>query len=347
MVQQLDQYRVDSIKVMYDHFWFVVVHLTGKAENPLNWEEFSRKPSKKMDSGETFKWIWFFWSRIQIAFYMGKLELADSMVKMFFKLSVIDTSYLVTSIRVLFTGLIATGLARKTGKRKYIARARKATSEMKKIMMTRGLNNLHRYLLMEADIKACTLPKTKHQKVKEAFDKAISASGKAGFTQDTALASELAGEYFLRIGDKFWRNHYFTRSYQLYDEWGAKAKVENLREHRGSYIDNTEKSRKRSTVTSSNKHWVSGRDSEVHKSINLDSLSGTSQLDSISAHDGASTIMTDDKSVNLMSTRESNRLSRFGISRGQTEGNRANSGSNRGSAALSVSRKSRSNSPTM
>jgi hypothetical protein len=221
------------------------------------------------------QWGYWCWSRLQLAYYFHELEIADKLVKPYLKLAKQDTFFAVQTVRVFFSGLVASGLMKKTGKRKYKKRAKKELDEMKALMQSRGLNNLHRYLLMVADYAACKQKDS--DEVKRSFDKAIAAAGKAGFTQDAALGNELAGEYFLSLGDDdFWTKHYFSRAHELYHEWGAQAKVDHLFSTRGEYID-TATTMHKSTMKSSVPQGVFGQDSKIHRAVNLDLLSATSR----------------------------------------------------------------------
>jgi hypothetical protein len=293
LLQQLKLYSVEAILVMYDAFRFTILHLMGVADTPVDWTEIGKAPIEGAGMSETFRWIWYYWSRLQLAYYFGKLEIVNRIVEPFHTLSAFDTSYIVTSIRCYFSGLTACGMMRRTGKEKYKRRARKATREMEKIMRSRGLNNLHRYLLMRAELLACE--KKKSSDIKKAYEKAIASAGKVGFTQDAALGNELAGEYFLTLGDTFWTKHYFTRAHELYQEWGAKAKSDHLLDTRGEYIEISPSIQRISTVTSSLRHWVSGEESDIHKSVNLDLMSGhtpSTPLQSSSAFSVTSYIST-------------------------------------------------------
>jgi hypothetical protein len=147
MEKQLQLYKVESIYVTFKPFRFTVLQLMGTSDESIDWKEVENVPTTKLDASETFRWVWFYWSRMQLAFYFGKLKIAESMIERFRSISAIDTSYIVTSMRVFFSGLTLSGLARRSKKkRKYTVRARKAAMDMKKMMKTRGLNNLHRYI---------------------------------------------------------------------------------------------------------------------------------------------------------------------------------------------------------
>ena len=154
-------------------------------------------------------------------------------------------------------------------------------------MSTRGLNNLHRYLIMQSDLLSSK--RGKREDVKKAFDKAIATAGKAGFTQDAALANELAAEYFLKIKDDYWPNQYLSRACELYNEWGAAAKVEQIKKVYATDFDLSRLTLHKSTMTSSVRYWVSGEESDIHKAIDFDMLSRHTELtDLTSAMDAQS-----------------------------------------------------------
>jgi hypothetical protein len=48
------------------------------------------------------------------------------------------------------------------------------------------------------------------------------------FINDEALASELAGYFFLTINKKEKALHHFTHAYEKYSEWGADGKSNKL-----------------------------------------------------------------------------------------------------------------------
>ena len=240
----------------------------------MDWDEIRKTNPTSNSPSETLKSSYWCWSAVQLAHYFGKLEIAYRLLVPFAKLSSFDVAYFTTSIRIFFSGLTCSRLARKTGKKKHIREARRATDKMKFIMRSRGLNNLHRYLLMQADLLAVT-SKKRHQDVKIAFDKAIAIAGKAGFVQDAALGNELAFEYFVSIHDDFWAGQYLTRACKLYCEWGAMAKVKCLIHENESYIDASRITFSReSHMKSSSRGWFSGGGiTNIVKAIDLDSLS--------------------------------------------------------------------------
>jgi predicted ATPase len=232
--EQMQEYTVDSVLGATDPFRFMTLQLMGAFRAPpMDWKNMKCATDKK--DSEASRWIWLYWTRLQLAYYFGELEGAEKIIGPFRELSGIDTSHIVTSIRVFFSGLAASALARKTGKAKYRKMAKKELEEMTKITKGRGLNSLHKCMLMEADIEASTDNKISNN-VQFLFDRSITEALKAGVTQDAALANELAGEYFIKIHfDQ--AQMYFTRALNLYREWGAIAKAKHLLKTRGDYID--------------------------------------------------------------------------------------------------------------
>ena len=61
------------------------------------------------------------------------------------------------------------------------------------------------------------------------YEVAILVAARRGFTNDKALAHERFGEHALRLGDLNDALYHFERSIVLYQEWGAHAKVVQLR----------------------------------------------------------------------------------------------------------------------
>ena len=274
LLSQVKHYRVQNLVVLVEEFETILKHLTGSSDSPVDWDEIENANPVGGSPFSTLKWSYWCWSAVQLAYYFGKLEIGYRLLAPFAKLSALDVAYFSTSICLFFSGLTCSGLAKKTGKRKYIKEARKAVRKMEFVMRGRGLNNLHRYLLMQADLLALTSRK-RDQDVKAAYDKGIATAGKAGFVQDAALGNELAFEYFRSIGDDYWAEQYLTRACELYYEWGAVAKVQYLKNENASFFDasilTVSNGRQ---IKSSSRAWFSSGDGSTDKlkSLDLESL---------------------------------------------------------------------------
>jgi hypothetical protein len=119
--------------------------LTGQSKNPLRWaDETSDSPTTPDDMSQTYRFLWIYLTRTQVAYYLGEVGLAHRMLKNLNRYITADPSFFSTTIHIFFSGLIATGMFRETKKMKYKSFARKATDQMKKLMKNKGLNNLHK-----------------------------------------------------------------------------------------------------------------------------------------------------------------------------------------------------------
>jgi predicted ATPase len=254
LIHQINEYGVESVRAIVVPFHQMLLYLSGRTEDPLAWihgmEGQGSRRRKAHDPSETVKFIWSYIARGQLAYYLGETAAADQTWTKLKPLLAGMSSYCLLTLDIYFTGLIGTAMFRKTGKRKYRDQAQTAVKSMKSLMekFNTGLNNLHRYYIMKADVAAACEKKSKDE-VREAFDQAISASSKAGFLQDAALANELCGEFFAKGENLYWAKHYLTSAYNGYCEWGAEAKSAHLLRDRGVFIDKEQVTGLRSNPT--------------------------------------------------------------------------------------------------
>ncbi|GGA29904.1 AAA family ATPase [Okeania sp. KiyG1] len=86
-------------------------------------------------------------------------------------------------------------------------------------------NFLHKYLLVEAERHRVLDDKGS---AIEIYDRAISGAKENGFTQEEALANELAAKFYLEWGKEKIAQTYMVEAYYCYARWGAKAKTDHL-----------------------------------------------------------------------------------------------------------------------
>jgi hypothetical protein len=246
LIPQLDQYGVESVRAFVLPFHQMLLDLAGRTEDPLAWilaMEGQDSQRQAHNPSENLKVLWSYVARGQLAYYFGETVTADRTWTKLKPIAAKMYSYSFTTLHIFFMGLIAAAMFRKTGKQKYRYEAQNAVKSMKTLIKKfhTGLNNLHRYYIMLADCDATFEKKKNKEQVRKAFDQAISAASKTGFLQDAALANELCGEFFLKGEDLFWAKHYLTSAYNLYCEWGAKAKAVHLLRNRGAFLDKERK----------------------------------------------------------------------------------------------------------
>ena len=114
-------------------------------------------------------------------------------------------------------------------RRKFRRLARIYLKELSRWAEKGALNVMHKLLLVQAQNEAVKKGRSTDE-VLSLFGKAISASRKAGFTHDAALANELAGKYCLGQNKSLQAHHYFAEAIELYRSWGAQAKVDQMME---------------------------------------------------------------------------------------------------------------------
>jgi predicted ATPase/signal transduction histidine kinase/tRNA A-37 threonylcarbamoyl transferase component Bud32 len=87
------------------------------------------------------------------------------------------------------------------------------------------MNHQHRWELVEAE-KRRVLNQT--TSAIEYYDRAIATAKENGYTQDQALANELAAKFYLDWGKEKIAAVYMQDAYYCYVRWGAKAKTDHL-----------------------------------------------------------------------------------------------------------------------
>jgi len=89
-------------------------------------------------------------------------------------------------------------------------------------------NYLHRYLLIVAE--QARIQAKPFKEVLTAYQTAIKSAEESGFTQEIALANELCAQYLIISDLPEYAQVHLIKSYQLYKQWGAVAKLEQMEE---------------------------------------------------------------------------------------------------------------------
>lgn len=89
-----------------------------------------------------------------------------------------------------------------------------------------AINCHHMLLLLEAE--ALSFECKSADQTRRAYDKAISAAAKIGSLSMRALGNERVGVFFRENGDLLRSKAYLTKARDLYCEWGAMEKVDDM-----------------------------------------------------------------------------------------------------------------------
>ncbi len=87
------------------------------------------------------------------------------------------------------------------------------------------MNNLHKYLLVEAELFRIF---GKDRQAMEFYDRAIALAKENEYINEAALAYELAAKFYLSTGKELIARAYMQESRHCYQLWGAVAKVKDL-----------------------------------------------------------------------------------------------------------------------
>jgi len=144
--------------------------------------------------------------------------------------SLVDGSTYWIPTVLMFLSLTAIEMIKTTGGRKYKRQRRRYTKQLESWVKQKALNCQHKLLLVKAERASINAKTTSRDCVKQLFDNAIKIATKSGFKQDAALANERAGKYLLECPteEEWIAIDYLEKAHCLYNEWGAKAKVEQM-----------------------------------------------------------------------------------------------------------------------
>jgi predicted ATPase/signal transduction histidine kinase len=112
-------------------------------------------------------------------------------------------------------------------RKQYLKQVATNQKKMKLWASHAACNFQHKYDLVEAE-KAQILGK--NSIAADLYDRAIAGAKTNNYTQEEALANELAGKFYLEQGKEKIAKVYMTEAYYAYIKWGAFAKVRDLEE---------------------------------------------------------------------------------------------------------------------
>jgi hypothetical protein len=127
-----------------------------------------------------------------------------------------------------YRGVSLFAMARKTGKYKYSRQARNCLRRIKTWAEKGCPNVTHFEKFLEGELAAF---KGNKFVAKNHFEAASVLAARYGFIQDAAFANERLGEFLLEDLDDEENSVYkLKEAIKLYDEWGAHAKAQQVRQ---------------------------------------------------------------------------------------------------------------------
>lgn len=123
--------------------------------------------------------------------------------------------------------------ANKKKQRQILRTARKDLKLLKKWSKYGSVNFLNKYYMLAAELARI---EGNQSKAEEYYNKAIKLSQKNTYINEEALATELAGKYYVSIAAKKFAKVYLTDAYYCYLKWGCVGKVEQIKEEYREYL---------------------------------------------------------------------------------------------------------------
>lgn len=210
----------------------VVLELIGRPEEisklvdkPHNDIEFESRMEREDDKNGIF----IFWIRtMEARFYLGYVDSALEFGERNWRIKGPSGVLVFNAANLLFSALTALEAWKKRRKRRHWRMFHKWHNELATWGKKGNLNTRHLVLLLDAEL--LVVRKQRPDKIRSVFESSISSASRSGFVHDAALASERAGQYFLRQNDMYWAEHYLLNAHELYRDWNAAAKVRQMEE---------------------------------------------------------------------------------------------------------------------
>ena len=204
--------------------------LTGTVLDDEEFEEYLKRV--KADAPVSF----FYMFTTICRFYLGDIESALKFGDKFWRSKGLRGFFICSVPYFLFGALTALDHWKKTGRVRfrYWRIFRKNHRELKTWAMKGNPNTSHFVTLLDAEL--LVVRKANASEVRDTYDRSIAMASRAGLVNDAALANERVGSYFLDKMDSHWASHYLTRAKELFDDWGASAKVHQMEKRYGHLV---------------------------------------------------------------------------------------------------------------
>jgi len=228
-IGEMIQYQQDIPYLNGVVSWQFVLNMMGKSEDPTKLVGEAMDQDKLMkqleETNNTQMMDLTRHARLMLLYYFGKYDLAWEMVILLRNFEKTNASHSMLWRKLMFQALTCFAFARQKKSRRWRQRGSKITKRMKNWISLGNLNCVHVVSILEAEEAAL---KRKHKTALGKYGLAITASGRAGFMNDKALATERMGEFLCS------RKHFEDASFHLkqavmyYKKWGATAKAKQL-----------------------------------------------------------------------------------------------------------------------
>ena len=232
---QAKRYNFLGPIAMIESSQVVIWSLTGK--KPVDWDDLEppEMSSKHIASHNIWESLYRLLSRLEVGVYFDNPEFAVRMFEKAKPILKMDGSFLGMTKGYFFGALAYIALSKKSCLSRNTSKAWLLGKKLRNFCRTHGLNPLHRALLVEAEL--LSVRTLSSAKLIVAYDSAIYAAIKIGYTHDAALGMELCGKALLNLGEDQRGHQYLTQARDLWRDYGAYGKVDMIVNQYGRKMD--------------------------------------------------------------------------------------------------------------
>lgn len=197
-----------------------------------------------VDSGNTLGQVYTLMDMLRVRYLFRRYDECSDICLRIFKLiknnAAIGTLH-IPEFYFYYSLQLAASLENRTGAQKIRSRARLKINQMKMKNWAKNCpaNFEHKYLLVEAELARLD---GKHKKAVSLYEKAIRSAQENRFTQNEAIANELAGRFYISIGFEKVGKSYIDDAYRCYVRWGASSKLSEMQEFYPHLAENRSRS---------------------------------------------------------------------------------------------------------
>jgi hypothetical protein len=239
--QLMREYKQEGIRGFYTLALQFALILVGPTENPTEMtgeivvESEARANAKRV--GNMVLWQFLENYCLQLAYYFGDYELADTFSRRTVDFAKICRGHFLVIRNHFFRGLTALALASKGHQRRRNMRiASRILSQLTRWCKAGNVNCVHMVQLLHAETAVL---RNQQARAARYFVQAIHSASRNGYLNDKALAHERAFLFHFSSDtqDTFWAQNHYTDALQAYCDWNAYEKARHLIRCYGSHAE--------------------------------------------------------------------------------------------------------------
>lgn len=236
--QQLLELNRDTTAKHYLIYWETALILLGRSENEICLRQDSYEQqllAQVKVSNDAYRLCIFYLHRFVLNFLLGDLAKAEQDAAQTRQYLSACVSTIIEPVFYFYDSLsaLATLSESPTDPNPSLQRVQENQNQLQHWAHYAPMNHLHKWQLVEAERYRHL---GQYKEAIEFYDLAIQGAHANGYTQDEALAYELAAKFYLNWDKEKVTAGYLQDAYYSYARWGAKTKVEDLKQRYAQFL---------------------------------------------------------------------------------------------------------------